>query len=59
MPAAEQKARNGEPLLQMFTLEPGVEFGLAAGTAVVKDRKNSGLRGCHRYFAATTMISTL
>ena len=59
MPPAEQKARHGQPLVQMLALEPGVEFGLAAGTAVVEDRQDAGLRARHRYFAATTMISTL
>jgi hypothetical protein len=59
MPAAEQKSGDGQPLLQMLPLEPGVEFVLAASTAVVENREDSGLRSRHRYFAATTMISTL
>ena len=59
MPAAEQEARNGQPLHQMFTLEPRLEFGLTAGAAVVPDCEDAGVLLSHRYFAATTMISTL
>ncbi len=56
MAAAEQKARHREPLDQMLALEPGFEFRLAPGAAIVEDREYAGLR---RHFAATTMISTL
>ena len=45
-----------EPLGKMLALEPGFEFRLASGAAIVEDREYSGL-GRHR--AATTMISTL
>ena len=45
--------------MQMFALEPRLEFGLAAGAAVVQDCEDAGVLRGHRYFAATTMISTL
>jgi len=35
--------KNGEPLLQMLTLEPGVEFVLATGVAVVENCEDSEL----------------
>ncbi|MFZ3360215.1 MAG: hypothetical protein WA177_15790 [Xanthobacteraceae bacterium] len=54
--AAEQKARHAKPLHKMLALEPGFEFCLAPGAAIVEDRKYSGL-GHH--LPATTMISTL
>ena len=59
MPPPEQEAGHGEPFQQMLALEPCVEFGLAAGAAVVEDRQDAGLLEGHRYLAATTMISTL
>ena len=59
MPPAEQEARNGQPLHQMFTLEPCLEFGLAARAAIVPDCEDTGVLLGHHYFAATTMISTL
>jgi len=52
--AAEHKARHGEPLDEMLALEPGFEFRLAPGAAIVEDGEYSGT---HR--AATTMISTV
>ena len=55
MAAAEHKTRHGEPLDEMLALEPGFEFRLAAGAAIVEDREDAGLRA---HFAATTMIST-
>ena len=55
MAAAEQKARHGKPLDEMLALEPGFEFRLAAGAAIVEDREDSGARA---HLAATTMIST-
>ena len=54
MAAAEQKARHGKPLDKMLALEPGFEFRLAPGAAIVEDREYSG----RAHFAATTMIST-
>jgi hypothetical protein len=42
----------------VLALKPRLEFCLAPGAAIIKDRKNARLRS-HRYFAATTMISTL
>ena len=54
MAAAEQKARHTKPLDQMLALEPGVEFRLAAGAAIVEDREDT----VRAHFAATTMIST-
>ena len=59
MAPAEQKAGHVSRSPQMLALKPGVEFGLSARTAIIPDRQNSGLRARHRYFAATTMISTL
>ncbi len=55
MTAAEHKTRHAKPLDEMLALEPGFEFGLAAGAAVVEDGEDAGLRA---HFAATTMIST-
>jgi hypothetical protein len=54
-----QEAGHGQPFGQMLALEPGVEFGLTSGPAVVPDRHDAGLLLRHGYFAATTMISTL
>ena len=56
MPPTEQEAGHGEALLQMLALEPLLEFGLAAGDAIVEDRQDASF-ACH--FPATTMISTL
>ena len=58
MPPSEHETGNGEPLQQMLALKPRLEFCLAPGAAIIKDRKNARLPR-HRYFAATTMISTL
>jgi hypothetical protein len=42
----------------MLALKPGLEFRLATVAAIIEDRENPRLPR-HRYFAATTMISTL
>jgi hypothetical protein len=56
VPPTEQEPGHGEALLQMLALEPLLEFGLAAGDAIVEDRQDASF-ACH--FPATTMISTL
>ena len=48
MPPSEQEAGHGQPLLQMLALEPCLEFGLAAGTAIVQDRQDAVLLCRHR-----------
>jgi hypothetical protein len=42
----------------MLALKPRFEFCLTSGANVIKDGENARLPR-HRYFAATTMISTL
>jgi hypothetical protein len=59
VPAAEQEAGNGEAFEKMLALEPGLEFSLTALATVVPDCQYAGILFSHRYFAATTMISTL
>ena len=59
MPSSEQEAGHGEPLEQMLALKPRVQFRLTTGAAVVPDRQDTRFLLEHRYFAATTMISTL
>jgi hypothetical protein len=58
VPPSIKKTGNGESLEQMLALKPRFEVCLASGAAIIEDRKNSRLPS-HRYFAATTMISTL
>jgi hypothetical protein len=59
MPPPKQEARHGEPFEQVLALKPRIEFGLAAGAAIVPDGQDARLLLGHRYLAATTMISTL
>jgi hypothetical protein len=59
VPPAEQEAGNSEAFEKMLALEPGFKFTLAARAAVVPDRQYARVLASHRYFAATTMISTL
>jgi hypothetical protein len=58
VPPSIKEPWNGEPLEQMLALKPRFEVCLASGAAIIEDRKNPRLPS-HRYFAATTMISTL
>ena len=58
VPSSIKKTGNGEPLHQVLALKPRFEVCLASGAAIIEDRKNPWLPS-HRYFAATTMISTL
>jgi hypothetical protein len=58
VPSPIQETGNGQPLEQMLALKRRFEVCLASGAAIIEDRKNPRLRS-HRYFAATTMISTL
>jgi hypothetical protein len=44
VPPPEQKAGHGQAFEQMLALKPGLEFGLAAGAAIVPDRQDALLR---------------
>jgi len=41
VPPSEQKAGHGQAFEQMLALKPGLEFGLAAGAAIVPDRQDA------------------
>ena len=58
MPAAEQKAGQGQPFDEMLALEPLFELGLAAGAAVVEDRQDALLHYFFRYLSSA-WLSTL